>query len=186
MRTIAIGTFIAFALAGCGSGKDSDSTTTTGGTAGGTTGGTAGGTTGGTTSLSFVVDWTDDGYTPTDTDSDGFPDTGCDDTVMTTITDPLGAPTWEFGMAETDSTNGWTGEDCFNGYNTFAFCHSVGLTHTLNEVTSCSVLDVVAGSTTLMDAEKDPFLTYYFAEGGDCFVFGNDPSYYATLGCTTL
>lgn len=46
--------------------------------------------------------------------------------------------------------------------------------------------DVVAGSTTFFDASVGSDLTYYFHEGGGCFVFGADPSYYAGLGCTEL
>ncbi len=184
MRTIALGTFIAFALAGCGTGKDSDSAGTTGTTTGSTTTGTTGGGT--TSTFSVVVDWTDDGNSPTDTDGDGLPDTGCGDSVTITITDPLNAQNWDFGMAETASTNGWTGEDCLNGYGSFNICHPIGLTATLDEVSDCSANSVVAGQTTLLDAEKDPFTTYYLSDMSECFVFGDDPSYYASLGCTTL
>lgn len=195
---------LAATLLACGSGKDSDSTTasgTPGGTAGGTPGGTTGGmlsgttsgtpagTTSGTTSgtgtlSSVAISWTDDGYIPTDTDGDGIPDAGCGDSVSVAITGS--APGWSFGMAE-GGPSGWTGEDCYNGYGSFAFCHALGPSGgTLIEVPDCSIFSVVAGQSTLFDSGKDPYMTYYIADAASCYVAGFNPSYYASLGCTQM
>ncbi len=137
--------------------------------------------------LSVIVDWTDDGEVPTDTDGDTFPDTGCGDTVTITITDPLGETAWFFGMAETGSAAGWFGEDCIGGDAGFDLCHGIGISTTLDEVTDCSVNSVVAGTSTLFDAAKDPHLTYYLEDSaGNCFVFGDDTAYYGVQNCTEM
>ncbi len=139
-----------------------------------------------TTPLSVVIDWTDDGEVPTDTDGDTLPDIGCGDSVTVTITDPLGETSWSFGMAETGSTNGWTGEDCYQGYLTYNFCHSVGVADTIPETTDCSA-NSVADGVTLMDAAKDPFLTYYLEDSlGTCFTWGEDITYYGPVNCTEM
>lgn len=139
--------------------------------------------------LVITVWWdnTDDAD-PEDTDGDGLPDQNCGDSVSIYISDDFGWPDWLFGMAES-GPDGWTGEDCFNGAGTaYQFCHPMGISHTLQQVTSCRPEDVVAGSTTLLDASKEPYLTYYLEDDGrgDCFVFGADPAYYASLGCTEV
>lgn len=160
-----------------------------GGSAVGTTTGTVGATpTGGLTDgpCAFsVTSWVDGGAAPSDGDGDGVNDTGCDEDVLEIcITDPLGTTEWWLGMAE-DGPQGWTGEDCFAGAAGAALCHPVGIEHTLTEV--CTPDEVVAGQSTLLDASKDPYLTYYLEDGaGACFVWGTNPAYYATLGCTEM
>jgi hypothetical protein len=169
---------------GCGSDEKTDS---------GDTGETAGDddddddTTTTTPGLTVDVTWTDDGLTPEDTDGDSLPDINCDDSVNVTISDPLGQTSWMFGMAETGSPAGWYGEDCYLGYASFNFCHSIGIDSTITEVTDCSAMSVADGMT-LLDAEKDPFLTYYLEDGttGDCFVWGEDTTYYGPLSCTEM
>jgi len=136
--------------------------------------------------LVVSVQWNDDGLTPLDTDGDSLPDINCDDSVDIAITDPLLETAWSFGMAETGSGNGWFGEDCFEGYANFNFCHSIGINANIPEVSSCSALDVADGAT-LFDAEKDPFLTYYLEDSlGNCFVWGHDTSYYGPLACVDM
>jgi len=144
--------------------------------------------TGPTTTGNLVVsaNWTDDGQQPQDTDGDSLPDVGCGDSVQITIQDPLGEPSWSFGMAETGQPNGWTGEDCYMGYAWINVCHSVGINSSIPEVTSCSALDVTDGRT-LLDASKDPFLTYFLEDSlGNCFVWGHDTSYYGPMVCTPM
>ncbi len=138
------------------------------------------------TVFEVLVDWTDDGETPTDTDGDSLPDVGCGDTVRVQISDPLGETTWFFGMAETGHPAGWFGEDCYMGYGPFSFCHSVGIDTTIPEVTDCSAYSVQDGRT-LFDAEKDPYLTYYLEDSmANCFVWGHDTAYYGPLTCTLM
>lgn len=137
--------------------------------------------------IQFVIDWSDDGLVPVDSDGDGLLDSGCGDRLNLGVYDYVAGREWEFGLVETASPGGWTGEDCLNGYGTTAICHRVQApTHTLSEVESCQAEDVVASQTTLFDAGRDVRLTYTFAEGGDCFAFGHDPTYYDSLGCVPL
>ena len=138
--------------------------------------------------LAVTVTWTDDGQVPTDIDGDGLPDVGCGDSVELQVFDPLGETDWIFGLTETGSPNGWYGEDCFLGYAVFNHCHPFnGTAIVLDEVTSCSVLDIIDGATTYFSADKDPFLTYYLEDSvGNCYTWGEDPSYYGPLACTSL
>ena len=177
--------FTLLLVLGCGADKDSDTVVTGPGTSAGTTGGT---TTTGCTSTAFyaTASWADDGLVPTDSDGDGFPDTGCGDSVVIDIIDPLGVLAWEFGMAETDSASGWLGEDCFNGSGAYALCHPIGIDHTLDEVATCAAADVLPGTSTLLDASRDAALTYYLSDGTSCFVWGHDVDYYLSLGCFDL
>ncbi len=174
------------ALAACGTSKDSDSVGTSTGYTGTqpVTGYTS--TSVGTT-FSVAVDWNDDdGQVPTDSDGDGILDSGCGDSVDITIHDPLGVTDWSFGMVEA-GPDGWTGEDCLTGFGTYAFCHQIGIDHTLAEVADCAAGSVVESSSTLLDASKEPSLTYFLEDGsGYCFVWGNDPSYYAAMSCVEL
>ncbi len=182
-------------LAACYGGpdvKDSYSTDSTPPTGTGTVVGTPVGTTTlgvcGVDATLFAVttNWVDDTLVPEDTDGDGQNDTGCDgDVLEICIQDPLGVAAWSFGMVE-DGANGWAGENCLGGAGGYDICHSVAAPNdTLDEV--CTPAEVVDGST-LMDALKDPFLTYYLEDAatGDCFVWGADPAYYAVLSCTEM
>ncbi len=146
------------------------------------------GTTTTITQFAVTVTWTDDGNVPTDTDGDSLPDVGCGDSVQVSVSDPLGETQWAFGMSETGMPNGWTGEDCYVGYLNFNYCHLFnGTVLVLQEVTTCSVMDIVPGSRTYFSADKDPFLTYYLEDSlGNCFIWGEDPTYYGPLNCTWI
>jgi len=139
------------------------------------------------TQFSVAVTWIDDGNVPFDTDGDGLPDVGCGDSVDIVILDPLGELNWHFGMAQTGGPPLWTGEDCYVGYANYNICHPIGVAATLNEVTSCSVTDIVAGSRTYFSANLDPVLTYYLEDSlGNCFIWGHDPAYYGPLACMQI
>lgn len=178
-------------LAACYGGFDDKSWSTgyvpTPGTPGGTpTSGPLTGTATGTTTFAVTVTWTDvDGGVPEDTDANGVNDANCNaDTLEIDIADPLGAVAWDFGVVE-QGVYGWRGEDCGGGSGAFVICHAVEApTDVLTEV--CVPGEVVGGATTLFDASKDPYLTYYLSDGASCFVWGADVAYYATLGCTEL
>jgi hypothetical protein len=94
---------------------------------------------------------------------------------------------FDFGIAETaDGVNGWYGEDCLNGTLGYNLCHvfnnsqSGTLLSVFDDVQSEADLDlVVAGETTLFHQVFDGMLTYVVTiDNGECFVWGNDPSYY--------
>ncbi len=181
-------------LAACYGGpdvKDSYRTDSTPPTSTGTNVGTPVGTTTlgacGVDSSMFAVttNWVDDGLVPEDTDADGINDTGCDgDVLEICIQDPLGQVDWLLGFVE-DGPYGWAGEDCL-GTGGYDHCHTVTAPEdTIDEV--CTLQEVADGST-LMDALKDPFLTYYLEDPttGACFVWGTDVAYYAALSCTEM
>lgn len=103
-----------------------------------------------------------------------------------------GIADYEFGMAETDaeSPEPWTGEDCLNGYTTgsgveYLLCHETSSTGIVLSAVD-SVDEVIEGETTLMNYVSPEVTTYYLLSKamGDCWVWGNDPMYYAGLGCT--
>jgi len=138
--------------------------------------------------FSVDVTWIDDGNLPSDSDGDGFPDTGCGDQVEVEVFDPLGQTNWSFGMAETGNPIGWFGEECFQGYAVFNHCHPfAGTVLVLDEVASCSVFDIVDGAATYFSADKNPLISYYLEDWlGNCYVWGDAPAYYGPLACTTL
>ncbi len=175
------------ALTACGSKSTTETATTSTGWTGTTSAGTPAGSTSpvGTT-FSVTGEWTDDGFTPTDTDGDGILDSGCGDSLDIQINDPLGTTDWSFGMA-LPGVNGWTGEDCITGLGTFNYCHSIGATHTLNEVTDCREESVVEGVSTYLDASSQGQVSFVLIDPtGWCVAFGADPAYYSTLGCADL
>ena len=96
---------------------------------------------------------------------------------------------FDFGMAETiDMTNGWFGEDCLNGTLGYQECHIIsGTTGSLTSIyddvqnETKTLDDVQSGQTTLFEKSFDDGnrITYVVTiDGGDCFVWGHDPSYY--------
>jgi hypothetical protein len=109
-----------------------------------------------------------------------------------------GATGFYLGMAETASgDNGWYGEDCADQgdcHHFVATSGSLDYVETINAVTP--------GSTTLFDGGSDgggdaftsdgaDRLTYLFQlEGGSmdgqCYIWGDDTSYYSGEGCTAL
>ncbi|MFT5686870.1 MAG: hypothetical protein ACI8RZ_007827 [Myxococcota bacterium] len=94
-----------------------------------------------------------------------------------------------FGMAETDCADPdecWYGEDCIYGdlTETYFYCHPTnangvsllygGAYNTLYEGT-----ETVFGGSSF-----DGSVTYYIEQGGTCYTWGHDTSYYSGLGCT--
>jgi hypothetical protein len=112
-----------------------------------------------------------------------------------------GATGFYLGMAETASgENGWYGEDCADQGDCHHFVGTAPIEGSLTYVETIG--DVVPGSTTLFDGGTDGSgdaftaddadrLTYIFQiEGGDfdrqCYVWGDDPSYYVAQDCQEL
>lgn len=99
--------------------------------------------------------------------------------ALTVELDNFNTSGFDFGMAETaDMENGWFGEDCLNGTTTYNYCHQFNsLTATLDYVDTLA--GVSESQTTLFDAGFQTRITYVVTiDGGDCFVWGHDPSYY--------
>ena len=147
---------IAFA-AGCTDGKE------TGDSGGDTTGGGGGGT---TFSVSVVSSGVDFSTSSSDSFSLGLAETTCDDPAYC-----------------------WYGEDCIYGHTSgnFNFCHG-GMVDGDSLSKASSVDDIVEGSTTLFHSGLGSGVTVYIesASGADCFISGDDPSYYSGLGCTSF
>ena len=173
---LALATSLLFALTGCGpTEKDTgDTGMDTGDTETGETGDT------GTPAATFAVTVTATG-------------------VDVTITNGVGD--YDFGLAQGGTTDNWTGEDCYNGYNlqdgtNLQFCHTAA-----NGTTSFTSIraDVEAGTiglqdglatntNTLFDSGLPGVISWYFADSsGACFVGGDDSSgNYDALGCQSI
>lgn len=103
--------------------------------------------------------------------------------------DPAG---YRFGIAETSCSGGecWTAEDCYLGYtlsdgSVLSYCHP--LSRAGGQLTTVSLpTDIVEGSTTLLSSATQN--TYYLKESssGECWVWGQDTSYYGALGCSDM
>lgn len=107
-----------------------------------------------------------------------------------------GGSGWDFGMAESGvGERGWFGESCFPGdepygYDDYGYelCHTLGATggslktvHSLGDLEDGTTLftDVIAGYGNI---------TFYLEnqDDGACYSWGDDPYYYADLGCDEL
>jgi hypothetical protein len=141
------------------------------------------------------------GDADTDSDSDSDSDSDADsDPVFDVAWGDLGltfsvdgeSGTFNLGIAETAaSEDPWTGEDCLNGYSlgngdVLLYCHddlSDGDTLAYNG----SPVDLDESRETVFSGDQfESRVTYYVYSNasGDCFTWGDDPSYYAGLGCT--
>ena len=150
------------------------------------------------------TEWLDDGdcSDEEDNDDDGLID--CDDSDCAGSGDcPLGFEVlWSasdvtleitnsytdhtFGMAQTacsDPANCWTGEDCYLGFVNYNFCHTTD-DNGVTLQTVAGITDIIEGSTTLF--YEGLHITYYVANSSQCWVWGDDISYYKELGCTGL
>lgn len=100
---------------------------------------------------------------------------------------------YEFGMAETGAgAPGWYGESCIPGdepwgYDDYGYeiCHS--LSSTGGFVPSVDFSNV-GTNQTLFESAHAPDITYFVGAVGsaDCWVFGENPSYYSDFGCESL
>lgn len=114
------------------------------------------------------------GTTPgtTPTPITGFSVTMTADGMDVTVTG--GEGTADFGVAETNSSAGYFGEDCMTGT-----CYTVDADATTSISNS-------AGDTLFNDTFSAADLTFYLGSADGCWVYGHDVAYYASEGCTEL
>ncbi len=103
------------------------------------------------------------------------------------------ADTYYLGMAETGTGEGWYGEDCIEGGGpnggVYDICHDSVDARGGELATVTAHYDVVANRTTLFNdtLAAAGVITYVLYDGGDCWTFGHEPSYYSSaLGCASL
>ncbi len=131
-----------------------------------------------------------------DDDPSPSADWGADAVTITVDGGPGG---YWLGMAETaDSSDPWTGEDCVWGYELSSgevigpYCHDLGDGGSTVLTYGGSTSDLQAGTTVFTSETGGDRVTYFlesdpdFGGSGDCWTWGNDPSYYAGLGCSEL
>jgi len=108
---------------------------------------------------------------------------------------------WKLGMAETGGSCGgsvpcWTGEDCYVGYTASdgesygPWCHDVE-SGSLSLDYGGQMSDLEEGTTVFLPAFSGTVTYLLLPEGaersgGDCYVFGDRPTYYADLDCVVL
>lgn len=108
-----------------------------------------------------------------------------------------GGGSYEFGMAETGAgRDGWYGETCIDGDEPdglddygYDVCHSLNASGGEVESVYPNVSSVRDGSTLFNEDIGDSGdLTYalFATSGSDCWVWGDDPSYYDDFGCSEL
>lgn len=137
---------------------------------------------------------------PTDTQKDSsLPDGPKDptfdvawgsDSVVIRIIDAKPQARFHIGLAQTDqcAEGCWTGEDCLYGLGEWAWCHpsdfeGVTLAYGADPNT------LVEGEQTVFTHPNFTYVTTFMVtreRDGACWVFGQDPSYYAAAGCTVL
>ncbi len=116
-----------------------------------------------------------------------------------TVDAPEGS-TYHLGIVETGEScdyglgNCWTGEDCFQGYNDLVYCHPVG-SEGLSLRYGGDFQTLEEGNQTVFEGQSnndgvdfDGSVTFMLEsdEDGSCWAWGDDPSYYADLGCQQL
>lgn len=137
-----------------------------------------------------------------DTDDPGGGDGGLDIAVSWTadgiefVFEPAVPGDWTLGIAETATDDDpWTGEDCAYGYVLDdgsvlgPYCHGLQAgSESLSLAYGGDPNGLQAGTTVFGGPEYDGQVTYVLFEEGDaaCYVWGDDVSYYDSLGCAEL
>jgi len=144
-----------------------------------------------------TIDTTQGGFDPaSDINLDWQPGEGNSGSSMTATISNTDSTGFYLGMAETAAGSaGWYGEDCLeNG------CHQFNsMSGVLDYV---STVGAVTNDTTLFNDGNDGTGDVYTSDGGDrltylvqlaggsldteCYVWGDDPSYYASESCHNL
>jgi len=108
--------------------------------------------------------------------------------VVLTITNAEPGDQFHFGLAQTAQCQQgcWTGEDCLYGLAPWSYCHPAG-----NEgvalVYGAEPDTLIEGQQTVFSHPNFVYVTTYIVtreQDGACWAFGEDPSYYASLGCS--
>ena len=105
---------------------------------------------------------------------------------------------WQLGMAETGGSCGdgvpcWTGEDCHLGFiaadgTTYGpYCHTI-MDGLLELTYGGDLTDLEPGTTVFQEAFLGTVTYVVLPSDGElpCLAFGDDPDYYAELGCLVL
>lgn len=99
------------------------------------------------------------------------------------------SPGYFLGMAETGTSDPWTGEDCYQGFttgsgSTLQYCHE--LAPSGGFLLTVISVDQLTEGTTLFHPELQ--FAYYLEErsSGDCWIWGIGSSYYGPLGCRQM
>ena len=97
---------------------------------------------------------------------------------------------FRLGIAETSGGCDelcWTGEDCYLGYSSWLYCHTLSTNGgTLYYGGDATSLD--SGETVFYNDEFEQHTTFYLVDdsSGDCWVWGDQVSYYQALSCSEL
>ena len=117
------------------------------------------------------------------------------DSAGVTVSITGAASRYDFGMSETGAGDlGWFGESCIPGDEPWGYpdygwdvCHA--LSSTGGRVVSVYPdIGAVQDGYTLFPDSLAPNITYVVIDGdsGDCYAWGDDPSYYSGEGCSEL
>ena len=146
---------------------------------------------------------------PPDTDSGGVTDTitepvpehpvsmGIDwakdgSEFMVTLTG--GSGPYDFGIIQSDTSDDWTGEDCYGGgYTTgggenYEFCHTVNGNAATDVHCTTSFFEAGDDASLFCQVvlhDDDSGLSYYLGDAGWCAVTGPGASHWDELGCET-
>ncbi len=147
----------------------------------------------------FAIGCTDKGDTGgSDTDDTtvaeaDFSDSWGSSSLDLNITNGDAGASYYFGTAETgcdDPDNCWYGEDCIYGDLTglYFYCHPASVTG-VSLAYGGDYANLNEGSETVYtDSSFEPNVTYYVEDAisGSCWIWGDDTSYYAGLGCDEI
>lgn len=135
-----------------------------------------------------VVDDTDDTEDPEGPGDPTFEVNWLEDRLVFTPHGAQEGVKFTFGVAQTDACaqGCWTGEDCLNGQEGWAYCHPSGRDG-LELVYGADPNTLVEGEQTVFTAPEFGYVATYMVtrvQDGSCWSFGHDPSYFAAAGCT--
>ena len=128
-----------------------------------------------------------------DMDGDSFTIDWGDSSVSLTITG--GADWYYWGIAETSGVDAWTGEDCSYGYaagdTTYIYCHLAAGDDTTSLEYGGPYDALSEGEETVFPqagnySDTTTHLIYDANDPTQCWVTGDDPSYYSDWNCDSF
>ena len=110
--------------------------------------------------------------------------------VTLTMSGDAGESYW-FGIAETGCANPsecWYGEDCAYGdlSGNYFYCHPTGPTGGSRLYGGSFAQLNEASEKVFSGSSFENTVTDYLEDNANCWVWGDDPSYYTVLSCTEL